>query len=467
MYPTAAGPLTLTHRPNSSFLVDNLLARGVEASSPPAAGVVVGSLVSHHQQQVAAAAAAAHQHQQLQHHLQQQLQQHQQQQQQQQQQEQHQQQLDCCSSSGGMTPRDDDDELRTPPPPPLKFGVTAILADHGAAAVHGRDKERYFGGAARSAAAASLLAAAAATGGKPDLRDLFEQLRTNSGFLPRCFVTERPKYPPCKDEKGPGGIPCVPVSCSGAAAAAAAAVQLAGSYPVVAKPIPRGFFESPLQSLVACRSSYLAGLGPAGLSGGEQFGLGPGRSPLQGGAGGPGGPPGTGAGGPLHHGFPLPATFPWAATARGKPRRGMMRRAVFSDAQRQGLEKRFQIQKYISKPDRKKLAEKLGLKDSQVKIWFQNRRMKWRNSKERELLSSGGSREQTLPTKSNPNPDLSDVSSSTAAAGSTNGHGAHPHQPVTAAASLAEHLMRASRDEDDDRRSVDVDSDEDVEIKVL
>ena len=51
----------------------------------------------------------------------------------------------------------------------------------------------------------------------------------------------------------------------------------------------------------------------------------------------------------------------------GKPRRGMLRRAVFSDLQRQGLEKRFQVQKYISKPDRKKLAEKLGLKDSQVR----------------------------------------------------------------------------------------------------
>lgn len=46
---------------------------------------------------------------------------------------------------------------------------------------------------------------------------------------------------------------------------------------------------------------------------------------------------------------------------------------------------------------------------SQVKIWFQNRRMKWRNSKERELLAAGGSRDQTLPTKHNPNPDLSDV----------------------------------------------------------
>ncbi|CAM4568074.1 homeobox protein DBX1 [Lepidochelys kempii] len=106
---------------------------------------------------------------------------------------------------------------------------------------------------------------------------------------------------------------------------------------------------------------------------------------------------------------PIPGTFSWPLAARGKPRRGMLRRAVFSDVQRKALEKMFQKQKYISKPDRKKLAAKLGLKDSQVKIWFQNRRMKWRNSKERELLSSGGCREQTLPTKFNPHPDLSDV----------------------------------------------------------
>ncbi|KAG7231140.1 hypothetical protein INR49_027180 [Caranx melampygus] len=92
----------------------------------------------------------------------------------------------------------------------------------------------------------------------------------------------------------------------------------------------------------------------------------------------------------------------WPLAPRGKPRRGMLRRAVFSDLQRKALERTFQKQKYISKPDRKKLACKLGLKDSQVKIWFQNRRMKWRNSKERELLSTGGCRQQTLPTKTNP-----------------------------------------------------------------
>ncbi|XP_072242832.1 homeobox protein DBX1-B-like [Leuresthes tenuis] len=108
---------------------------------------------------------------------------------------------------------------------------------------------------------------------------------------------------------------------------------------------------------------------------------------------------------------PVPGTFSWPLAPRGKPRRGMLRRAVFSDLQRKALERTFQKQKYISKPDRKKLAGKLGLKDSQVKIWFQNRRMKWRNSKERELLSTGGCRQQTLPTKTNPHPDLTDVGS--------------------------------------------------------
>lgn len=65
---------------------------------------------------------------------------------------------------------------------------------------------------------------------------------------------------------------------------------------------------------------------------------------------------------------PIPGTFSWPLAARGKPRRGMLRRAVFSDVQRKALEKMFQKQKYISKPDRKKLASKLGLKDSQVKL---------------------------------------------------------------------------------------------------
>uniref|UniRef100_A0A3Q4A9Z1 Homeobox domain-containing protein n=1 Tax=Mola mola TaxID=94237 RepID=A0A3Q4A9Z1_MOLML len=75
----------------------------------------------------------------------------------------------------------------------------------------------------------------------------------------------------------------------------------------------------------------------------------------------------------------------WSADITPKSRRGILRRAVFSEEQRKELERTFRRQKYISKTDRNKLAADLSLKESQVKIWFQNRRMKWRNCKEKEV----------------------------------------------------------------------------------
>ena len=42
-------------------------------------------------------------------------------------------------------------------------------------------------------------------------------------------------------------------------------------------------------------------------------------------------------------------------------------RAVFSNLQRKGLEKRFDVQKYVTKPDRRQLAAMLGLTDAQVR----------------------------------------------------------------------------------------------------
>ncbi|XP_028676523.1 H2.0-like homeobox protein isoform X3 [Erpetoichthys calabaricus] len=72
-------------------------------------------------------------------------------------------------------------------------------------------------------------------------------------------------------------------------------------------------------------------------------------------------------------------------------------RAVFSNLQRKGLEKRFEIQKYVTKPDRKQLAAMLGLTDAQVKVWFQNRRMKWRHSKEAQAQKE---KEKELSDKS-------------------------------------------------------------------
>ncbi|KAK2917624.1 homeobox protein DBX2 [Channa argus] len=78
----------------------------------------------------------------------------------------------------------------------------------------------------------------------------------------------------------------------------------------------------------------------------------------------------------------------WSADISPKSRRGILRRAVFSEEQRKELERTFRRQKYISKTDRNKLAADLSLKESQVKIWFQNRRMKWRNCKEKEVHST-------------------------------------------------------------------------------
>ncbi|KAL3052332.1 H2.0-like homeobox protein isoform X1 [Trematomus bernacchii] len=76
-------------------------------------------------------------------------------------------------------------------------------------------------------------------------------------------------------------------------------------------------------------------------------------------------------------------------------------RAVFSNLQRKGLEKRFEIQKYVTKPDRKQLAAMLGLTDAQVKVWFQNRRMKWRHSKEAQAQKD---KDKEQPEKSSSEP---------------------------------------------------------------
>jgi len=51
-------------------------------------------------------------------------------------------------------------------------------------------------------------------------------------------------------------------------------------------------------------------------------------------------------------------------------------RTVFTEKQLEGLETKFAEKKYLSVPDRMELAARLELSETQVKTWFQNRRMK-------------------------------------------------------------------------------------------
>ncbi|KAG7216384.1 hypothetical protein INR49_021789 [Caranx melampygus] len=61
-------------------------------------------------------------------------------------------------------------------------------------------------------------------------------------------------------------------------------------------------------------------------------------------------------------------------------------RAAFSHAQVYALERRFNAQRYLSGPERADLAGALKLTETQVKIWFQNRRYK---TKRRQMAACG------------------------------------------------------------------------------
>ncbi|XP_061205611.1 homeobox protein Nkx-3.1, partial [Neopsephotus bourkii] len=66
------------------------------------------------------------------------------------------------------------------------------------------------------------------------------------------------------------------------------------------------------------------------------------------------------------------------------PKQAKRSRAAFSHSQVLELEREFRHQRYLSAPERARLARALQLTETQVKIWFQNRRYK---TKRKEVAS--------------------------------------------------------------------------------
>ncbi|KAI6243050.1 hypothetical protein M3Y99_00153500 [Aphelenchoides fujianensis] len=122
---------------------------------------------------------------------------------------------------------------------------------------------------------------------------------------------------------------------------------------------------------------------------------------------------------PSHHGFPI---SPGGVNKKQS-------RPTFTGQQIYMLERKFETTKYLAGTERAQLAQQLHMTESQVKVWFQNRRTKWRKKE---------AADHALVRKTNGGSSASSpLSDSAATSGPTGGFSMIPADFLAAAASTS------------------------------